>query len=474
MSINALPSPSLYVRLAHEVTVRSDGQLAGGAPFRLLRLTDSGAAHIRRWARADGDVIGPDMGARALARRLLDYGVLISDGCEPGHAAAIDLSADVDFIVPAHDRSAHLDQCLVALAACRASVMVVDDGSEDSAAIAEIAARNGAKLTRLDRNRGPAAARNAGLRATYRPFVAFVDSDVIVPPGSMERLLSHFADPAVAIAAPRVLPAYPNQRGWVAGYENAHSALDMGPTPGNAGPGNRVPYVISAALLTRRAAIGSGFVEALKSGEDVDLGWRVAAAGWRVLYDPQAVVRHHHRVRLMPLLRKRWTYGRSIGPLARRHPGSLAPLRANRLTLAAVAAAVAGRPVPAAALLATRATRLRRHVGGDPILTARITGIDVWYTSLGVARALRRSWLPALLVSVPYSRHARRILVLAVLLRLFEDDHLHPRYLPLALLDDFIAALALWSSCAQMRIIDPLVPRQPRMHRANEPSPAPA
>ena len=190
-------------------------------------------------------------------------------------------------------------------------------------------ARNGARLVRLDVNRGPGAARNAGLQATSRPFVAFVDSDVSVTAGALERLLGHFADPLVAIAAPRVLPAAPDQPGWVAGYENGHSALDLGATAGNAGPGRRVPYVISAALIARRDAIGLGFAEELKSGEDVDLGWRVAAAGWRVVYDPSAHVRHEHRVRLMSLLRKRWTYGRSIGPLAQRHPGSLAPLRAK-------------------------------------------------------------------------------------------------------------------------------------------------
>ena len=307
---------------------------------------------------------------------------------------------------------------------------------------------------------------------TSGAFVAFVDSDVTVPPGSLERLLAHFADPLVAISAPRrCYPAKPDHAGWIAGYENRHSALDLGAVPGNVGPGRRVPYVISAAMVARRTAIGSGFVEALKIGEDVDLGWRVSAAGWRVVWPtPERSSCATIESDSGPLLRKRWAYGRSIGPLAQRHPGTLAPLRASRLTIATIAVAISGRPAPATALLLTRAMRLHRHLRGDLILTARMTGIDVWYTSLGAARAARRSWLPALLLAASSSRRARRILLFAVLLRLVEDDHLHPRYLPLALLDDFIAALALWSACAALRIVDPLLPRQPMSIARTNPS----
>lgn len=457
---DSLPSATLRVRIADDVMVRGAGRrLAGGTPFRMVQLTDAGAAHMRRWCRSDGDAIGAEIGARALARRLLDHGLLLTCPDEAVSFAGMDARADLDVVVPAHDRAEQLDRCLAALALGGANVMVIDDGSDDASAIADIARDNRATLVRLNASHGPAAARNAGLRATSRPFVAFVDSDVTVPQGSMQRLLAHFADPLVAIAAPRVLPAEPDQSGWVAGYENGHSVLDLGPVPGNVGPGRRVPYVITAAMIARRTAIGSGFVEVLKSGEDVDLGWRAAAAGWRVVYDPGAIVRHDHRVRLMPLLRKRWTYGRSIGPLSQRHPGSVAPLRASGFTVGALAVAATGRPATAAALLAGRCVRLRRQVHGDSRLTATVTGRDIWFTTIGAGRALRRTWSPALLVAAVRSPHARRLLALALMLRLVEDDHLHPRHLPLAALDDLIAALALWSSCAELRLVDPLLPR---------------
>ncbi len=457
---DVLPFPDLRVRLAHDASVRSEGLwLAGGAPFRLMRLTDGGAGHIRRWSGSDGDVVGAELGGRALARRLLDHGLLLSDGCDPVGQVGTRLESELDVVVPVHNGSDQLERCLESLAASGVNVTVVDDGSADPRAVAEVVQRHGARLVRLGMNRGPAAARNAGLLATSRPFVGFIDSDVIISQGALTRLLGHFADPLVAAAAPRVLAAFPEQPGWMAGYENGHSALDMGPTAGNVGPERRIPYVISAAMVARRAAIGSGFAEALKSGEDVDLGWRLAAAGWRVLYDPVATVRHEHRVRLTPLLRKRWAYGRSIGPLAQRHPGALAPVRASGLTIGALGLALSGRPASGAALLLAKTFRTQRQVGGDAALTAALLGRDIRFTTIGVARAVRRAWAPALVLAALSRPYARRVLAVAALLRLAEEDHLELQYLPLALLDDLVAALALWCSCAETRVVDPLLPR---------------
>ncbi len=65
----------------------------------------------------------------------------------------------------------------------------------------------GAVLVRHDRPRGPAAARNAGWRRASTALIAFVDADCEPPPGWLEALLPHFADPTVAGVAPRVISA---------------------------------------------------------------------------------------------------------------------------------------------------------------------------------------------------------------------------------------------------------------------------
>jgi glycosyltransferase involved in cell wall biosynthesis len=114
-------------------------------------------------------------------------------------------------VVPTHDRLPQLERCLVALAAAYpvAHLLVVDDGSAAAADVAAIARANGADVVRHDTPQGPSAARNSGLRGTTASLIAFVDSDVVVEPGCLERLAGHFADQAVGAAAPRVLALEP-------------------------------------------------------------------------------------------------------------------------------------------------------------------------------------------------------------------------------------------------------------------------
>jgi mycofactocin system glycosyltransferase len=212
----------------------------------------------------------------------------------------------------------------------RCRVVVVDDGSRDADGIARVARDAGASVVRLDPGRGPSAARNAGLRAVTTPFVAFVDSDCVVPPGFPGRLLDHLRDPALAVAVPRIVGLADPCSGWLARYEADHSALDMGRREGLVRSGTAIPYAPSAALVARVAALGAGFAEDLHMGEDVDLLWRLNDAGWQVRYDPAVTVAHDHRVGWRPWFRRRIAYNESNAALLRRHPGKVPALSISR------------------------------------------------------------------------------------------------------------------------------------------------
>src|SRR5262249_58689807 len=161
----------------------------------------------------------------------------------------------------------------------------VDDGSRDRAAVQGAAIAAGASVVRRPVNGGPAAARNTGLAAADTPLVAFLDSDCVPGPGWLDALLPHFTDPAVGAVAPRIVPHEAGHT-WLARYEGASSTLDMGQRPSIVRPGSRVPYVPGAALVVRAAAAGPGFAEDMQVGEDVDLVWRLGAAGWRAAAPP--------------------------------------------------------------------------------------------------------------------------------------------------------------------------------------------
>ena len=149
------------------------------------------------------------------------------------------------------------------------------------------------------------------------------------PPDWIERLAGHFDDPTVAAVAPRV----------------HGKLLDMGEHPAEVRPGTPVPYVPTAAVIMRTAALPHDpFDPALRYGEDVDLIWRLIDQGWRVRYDPSVTVEHedHH------VLKRRFLYGTSAAPLKRRHPDKLKHVIVRPWPAATLALLAARRPQLAA------------------------------------------------------------------------------------------------------------------------------
>ena len=352
--------------------------------MRVLRLTPAGARQVAGWLA--GAAVPDNLTARKLARRLLDAGIAhpvfaAPAACAPGAfttSARILRSRDVTVVIPVRDRHAELGRCLtglrsaaVALGGDAPSVVVVDDCSADPGAIAAIAAEGGARVIRRAVNGGPGAARNTGLAAVATEVVAFLDSDCVPRAGWLERLLAHFADPAVGAVAPRIVP-HEEGTGWLARYEGASSTLDMGARPSIVRPGARVSYVPGAALVVRRVAAGGGFTEGMFVGEDVDFVWRMAAAGWRVRYEPAALMGHDHRVRLRAWFSRRVDYGTSAAALEQLHPRAVRPLYVSWWTAGAWAAVLSRRPVAAAALAGTATALLARRL--SPITGERWRG----------------------------------------------------------------------------------------------------
>jgi len=446
--------------------------LAGGSPVRVLRLTPHGARMVSGWW--SGRPVPDDPRARALARRLLDSGIA-HPVPNPGPAGGSWDPGDVTVVVPVRDRQAELARCLAGLASLP-RVIVVDDGSADPEAIARVAAGTGARVLRRPVNGGPGAARNTGLAAAQTPLVAFLDSDCVPAPGWLNRLLPHFADPAVGAVAPRIVPAEEG-RTWLARYEGASSTLDMGARASIVRPGARVPYVPGAALVVRKDAAGAGFAEDMRVGEDVDFAWRLAASGWRVRYEPDAVVPHQHRVRLSAWFSRRRDYGTSAAALELRHPGAVRPLYVSAWTALAWLAAASGRPAAGAAVtgagIALLAGRLA-GLTGEPwprpaartawLLAARLAGGGTLSAGRPLGSAISRTWWPA---AVPAAIAVRRLrlplaaLVLAPPLLDWLDRRppLDPaRYVAARLLDDLGYSLGVWQGCARARTVRPLLP----------------
>jgi GT2 family glycosyltransferase len=222
------------------------------------------------------------------------------------------------------DRPDDLRRCLAAvemLDPAPAAVLVVDNASVDDRT-RQVAAEYGVGYVREPRA-GLDWARNRALLEATTPVVAFTDDDVVVHPGWMAGIARAFREEPDAVAvtglvAPAEL-ATPAQvlfeayggfgrgysRQWMSvAVEGGEVAAQIYPGTGGAGTGANM------ALLRDEALALGGFDPALDvgtptgGGGDLEMYFRVLAAGHLLVYEPTAVVRHVHRRTGAELLRQ--------------------------------------------------------------------------------------------------------------------------------------------------------------------------
>jgi mycofactocin system glycosyltransferase len=455
------PLPGSFSLREDASTQEFDGGtvLLGGSPLRLFRISERARQLVARWKA--GAPVGPGRGAQLLARRLVSSGAFAA---RPGDGTLG--PPDVTVVVPVRDRPAQLDRALGALRGM--DCIVVDDASADAGATKEIAERHGARFVGLTVNVGPAGARNAGLAGVHSALVAFVDSDCVPRHGWLGPLLGHFDDPLVAAVAPRIVLA--PGRG-ADGRPVPRSSLDRGARAGPVRPGSRIPFVPSAALLVRVDAVSASdlFDTTLRGGEDVDLVWRLGAAGWDVRYEPASTVAHDGPATLGSFLTRRAFYGTTAAPLARRHGEALAPVHVSGWSLAVWTLAWARRPLLAQAVLAASVAILARRLRGlvrDPVaVAAHIAGGGTTRAALPALGSLTRAWSPPLVLALAF-RRTRRGAALALLLPALSDSAAdrdggadRVRAIALHVADDVAYGAGVWVGCARERTVVPLIPR---------------
>jgi N-acetylglucosaminyl-diphospho-decaprenol L-rhamnosyltransferase len=191
-------------------------------------------------------------------------------------------------------------------------IVVVDNGSTDGSIDTLRRAAPDVRVLTGGGNVGYAAAANRGIAATTAAVVAVCNPDVEVQPGTADAMLAAFRDPAVGAVGPRVRnfdgTTYPSARRdpplvdalghallgrlWPRNpFTRRYRELDADPAAAR-----DVDWASGAALWLRRAAIDEigGWDEGyFMYMEDVDVGWRLRDAGWRVRYEPGGEVVHH-------------------------------------------------------------------------------------------------------------------------------------------------------------------------------------
>jgi len=225
----------------------------------------------------------------------------------------------ISVIIPVYNGEKIIDNCLTAL--CNQSILrsnyeilVVDDGSTDDTATK--AENKCDKLIRI-RNSGPAVARNKGAEAASGQILLFTDADCIPESDWIARMSLPFKEKSIAGTKGSYLTRQTQaiSRFVQAEYESKYTFMSTH---------RFIDFIdtYSAGFRTDVFRELGGFDERFPgaSVEDQEFSFRVAAAGYKMVFVPEAKVFHHHVESIRHYFQKKMNIGYWKTLVLRIHP----------------------------------------------------------------------------------------------------------------------------------------------------------
>lgn len=213
------------------------------------------------------------------------------------------MEAKVTVVVPTYNRARHVVECLESVFSQKpdwCDVLVIDNLSDDGTS--EILEekygwRSDFRLISPPRRISIAEARNYGLRAAAGDVVAFIDDDCIACEGWLERLVSPLiSNDEVGCVGGRIRPVFlETPPKWI--RRDVYGLLGLAEW-GDSVKEIYFPVGGNMALKRKVALEVGGFQEKLGPegiklfGEEISISERLRKAGYRVIYEPRAVVLH--------------------------------------------------------------------------------------------------------------------------------------------------------------------------------------
>ncbi|MFM7250815.1 MAG: glycosyltransferase [Planctomycetaceae bacterium] len=270
---------------------------------------------------------------REAAARTLGERLATGDPADTAAEGMLSTPADhtISIVIPSRDRPAELRECLRSVLAQktdrRAEIIVVDNHPASGLTPPVVAEFPDVRLVAETRG-GSAYARNRGLLACRGSITVFVDDDVVVPDGWLEKMLAPFADREIAVVTGNVVPLQLETS--AERLTEACSSLSSGGEPfrvdgewffASQAAIQAWDFGISANMAARTRvfrdpAVGF-FAEQLGpgtpvgAGEDPYLVYRVIEAGYGLQYCADAWVWHRHRRTTAGLKRQMYCYAKS-------------------------------------------------------------------------------------------------------------------------------------------------------------------
>jgi len=217
-------------------------------------------------------------------------------------------------IIPTYNRPQELASCLDSLTLLEYEnncfeVIVVDDGSRVSPDHAIVPFRDRISLRLLkQKHAGPASARNAGASQAQGRFLAFTDDDCRPARNWLKELGQHLHTNPVRMVGGRIVNAVSENI-----YSSAsHLILDIVYAHYNVNGTN--PHFFASnnmAVATDTFLSAGGFDTSyhLAGGEDREFCDRWRSIGYQMVFEPEAVICHTHKLNLRTFWKQHKAYG---------------------------------------------------------------------------------------------------------------------------------------------------------------------
>ena len=248
------------------------------------------------------------------------HSVANNELANPQMASSHITNLQVSVIVPAYNAAKTITECVQALNVQEFDfpyeIIVVDDASSDKTAA--IAAATGANVIQHENRRGAAASRNSGIARAKGRLICFTDADCIPAPDWIRNLIKPFETEEI-VGCKGIYAT--KQKEIVARfvqieYEDKYDLLHKQ---------TRINFIDTYSAGYRRSVLvaNDGFDEDFTYLEDQELSFRLAARGYEMVFQPEALVYHYHSNTLWRYFRKKFTIGYWKAQTLRRFPGRM-------------------------------------------------------------------------------------------------------------------------------------------------------
>jgi GT2 family glycosyltransferase len=213
----------------------------------------------------------------------------------------------ISIIVPVHNGGDKFRRCLLSLTATNPGpdeIIVVADGDTDGSW--RLAQESGAQVLRINTSGGPARARNVGSQSAKGEILFFVDADVAVPPdavGQMSAVFQQMPDLAAVFGS---YDDRPFETNFLSQYRNLFHHYVHQTAKEEAATFWGACGAIRREVFLKMGGFDEGYRR--PAIEDIELGYRLKRAGYRIRLLKGLMVTHLKRWDVLTLLKADFLY----------------------------------------------------------------------------------------------------------------------------------------------------------------------